>query len=402
MIYTVEELQKAVFPRIHEVYEIFKNHFGENYVDLQDMPGVNNLLAPSTSADSLATTEISDERIKDLQELWKSVVATIMVYWPRVTVTNENGRSIEIYDLYAKVPVNAEGRMPYEAHGFHMKRATYTWEQFQSDYSHSHLSGIESDDMSRFSRPCLGTGPINNTILSLKNNYDEAFWMLFCQELSMYVTVESLSGGPYRKLEEVGRRGRAVHNEYTLSRKNGSSNYRTFKTMFTSDCRRKFLEYYLQHGHLVLKYAGGRYQPGIPYHQFMLDISNAFIDFYNQLSAGERFHIEDLTGRYVINKCVLVQGKFRSMDASDYLRTDDISGRHVCVFKGQEVRCTVLPECEETSSQPIFLLNHNIAMSILDSILRVINYRYKNERNARQNADGEESSPATHQKILYL
>ena len=68
-----------------DIYEVFKNFFGEPYVDIQ------------AKADSS--------------------YYLIYVWWPHVTVTNEYDQSVSIQDLYAKIEINNEGRIPFEFSG---------------------------------------------------------------------------------------------------------------------------------------------------------------------------------------------------------------------------------------------------------------------------------------------
>ena len=399
MIYTLEELPKAVFSKVYEVYDIFINHFGEQYVDLQGLPD-GTFLLPKHVVEALSTTDINDAHIKDMQEVWKTTVATIMVHWPTVTVTNENGKSIVIQDLYVKVNVTTEGTIPYEYHGFTMNRATYPWIQYQRRYVHSHLPGLDRHQPQRFEQPCLGSGPIRNTIVNLKNNCDEAFWMLFCQELSMYVTVESLTGGPYMRLEEIGRYGRCAQNDYQTF--NSSYNYAlsSFTHAFPKPWIEGFVAYYLENGHLTLKYADGKYQAGMPYQQFMLDISNAFIEYHNNSPLHDRKPLEMLLHKKILINYAVIQGKFYDANGNDAFVTDTISGRVICEFKGNPVRCRVLPREPQEGIQTTLILNHDLAMVILKNILQVINFRYKNERNTRNNNRQETTS--TYQTVLYI
>ena len=78
---------------IKQVYDIFNDFFGEERVDLQD--------------------------------------TNIIVHFPKVTVTNEYNRSVDITHLWVKVPLNSNGTI---ANIFCMVRSEYTYQQFVSGY----------------------------------------------------------------------------------------------------------------------------------------------------------------------------------------------------------------------------------------------------------------------------
>ena len=220
MKYTVNQLYQHLFEKPLSIYEIFKGFFGEDFVDIQTHQGreltsfKEYLCAKICDENSFSNEaieeicnqsfEVTEDQLTDLENTVKDKRFIIYVWWPRVTVTNEYNKSVNIQDLYAKIEIQNDGTIPYECNGFKLNRATYTREQFISGYMHSHINIIPKNNFTQFQIPCLGRGPIISTIGTLKNDYDEATWMLFCQELSMYVTVESISGGPYRRMDNIG------------------------------------------------------------------------------------------------------------------------------------------------------------------------------------------------------
>lgn len=223
MQYTINELRQKLSTDVLNVYEVFKNYFGEENVDLQDIPDeerVVDMIYACTDITNIETSfpiEISDADYDSIASRFRSAKPFILVHWPTVTVTNEYNRSITIKDLYAKIKLDCEGRIPTENRGFLLNRATYSVEQWVSSYMHSHIAQIPKDNLERFQEPCLGSGPIIDTINSLKaditEGFDEIRWMLFCEELSRYVTVESIAGVPYNHLENVGMG--TILSEYT-------------------------------------------------------------------------------------------------------------------------------------------------------------------------------------------
>lgn len=362
MQHSATPIPNPAHQEVCEVYDVFKNFFGEQYVDIQ------------TKADSPHYL--------------------IYVWWPKVTVTNEYNKSVHIQDLYAKIEINDEGLIPYEFWGFQLNRATYSQEQFLSDYLHSHIRGIPKDNFTRFENPCLGDGPIRNTINTLKTDCDTAEWMLFCQELSMYVTVESLAGGPWRRMENIG--SFTVACDYTDYNFNRSSFL--YPIFITDSIKKNFIQYYLTHGHLSLSFRKGQFVCDMPFYEFIIDISNAFLDYCNIVfttEAGRRKLLDSnlFTSLIVSNgKFYVTENNRNSQDVNRY------KGKFVLVFKGKRI-FTTITDSPLRESSPVTVIHSCMAMNILKSILKVINFRYKNEHNSNNTTS---DSPQTCKRTVYI
>ena len=396
MQYTLNEARQALFQKVYSVYDIFKDFFGEKHTDLQGIPD-NDLLKNAfathnidTSAESYTLTE---SQLCTLRRYFP--MCAIMVWWPRVTVSNENNRSVVIYDLYAKVTITADGRIPYEQRGFQLNRSTFPEDQFSSGYCHSHVPSFSS--IPRFANPCLGSGPINRTIMTLRNECDEPIWMLFCQELALYVTVESLRGGPYIHMEYIGSKNQLVgYDDYenTVFPPKLYSFYTNSKKEEFYSMLKSFMAYYLENGHLSINYTNGHYVPGMPYFDFMIDISNAFIDFYN--IHGSKEGVKELKDKKVIITTLAANGKFYNIESVMQNDFSQYEGTTLFSFKGKDIKLHINRNIEAKTETTI-LLNHKIAMYILINIIRTINCRYRNEHN------GEYSSTApTYQAVCYI
>ena len=346
--------------KVYDVYEVFKNFFGEQYVDIQ----------------------------KDVRYSYY----IIYVWWPHVTVTNEYNKSVNIQDLYAEIKVNLEGLIPYEFPGFLLNRATYSKEQFLSDYMHSHIRGIPKDNFSYFGTPCLGRGPIGSTITTLKIDYDIAEWMLFCQELSMYVTVESISGGPWRRMENIG--SYTIADGYTDY--NFSSDF-LYPLFFTDSMRKEFIKYYLTNGHLSLSFRNGQFICGMPFYEYIIDLSNAFISYCNKTFHTEN-DIQKLRNSSILQSLLISNGKFYVINNRQDQDLNQYRNKLVLTFKDKKI-FTTITESSNNEFFPATIINNNVAMNILKNILKVINFRYKNEHN---NNNRVQDSSQTCQRTIYI
>ena len=414
MQYTINELKKKIFKGVYDVYEIFQNFFESRFVDLQELPSEEELQIYLTILEFEHHTDettgeekwgdISPERINSLRRHYSNQKAVILVWWPHVTITNENNRSIDIQDLYAKVEVTLDGRIPYEYRGFQLNRTTFNELQYSNGYMHSHCQRFSV--IPHFSDPCLGTGPINNTIMDLKNGYEETLWMLFCQELSLYVTVESLRGVPYIKMESLSSRTQMYnHQGFT----NGCNRLNQIRRVFRSDeeyeelktMLKEFTLWYLENGHLTLNYVNNEFIQGSSYYDFIVDMSSCFIKFYNDRCHPDVNKTNWFFSLNIVEKAIASDGKFYRTGSTSSPDNNSIvnEGRGILIFKGEQKHLHIERRPHE-EEQVSLLLNHDIAMYILHNVLQIINYRYRNEYNRKRG--NENTVTPAYQNVCYI
>ena len=406
MQYTINQFRMEAFKEVYQVYKVFQDFFVEDSVDLQNLPDDSQILDAFDSFDIEESEyehvyNIPDDRLTPLIRSLSYVKPFILVYWPRVRITNENDKSIIIQDLYAKIELDAKGYIPTEDRGFTLNRATYPMEQWVCGYLHSHISNIPKGNLHQFQSPCLGTGPIIQTINSLRahisEGFDETKWMLFCHELSLYVTVESLEGVPYNHLENVHLNG--VLSSYGKYDENYGRALDHFNSVFSLVELKEFILYYLHNGHLAINYQNGIFKAGMSYFDYMIDISNSFIEYFNT-HFDDKSIAQKCFDYYVLYHSIASNGHF--FDPNTSATIPDVSqyvGKKVCTFKGRDITLRIMePSNEET--QKTTVLNHGLAMYILNNILKIINYRYTNEYT-RQHCQA--ALPATiGQRVYYI
>lgn len=383
MLYTLETLHKAVFSKVYDVYEIFKSFFGEDYVDLQ-FPSYyrRRYLIPSGISEAeLETTDIDQERFNAIVESIRiHCIPNILVWWPEVTVSNENGRSIQIYDLYASIQVDCDGNIPVDSYGFQLVRSTFTEDQYNSGYMHSHTPRVSG--LPHFEHPCLGRGPIRRTISALKGTFDEVNWMMFCSELALYVTVESIAGGPYIFMKDVGT--------YTIPLiLNISEKYDRGKIKKYYDDILDFARYYLTHNSLKLGFAEDSFQINIPAYELVMDMSNRFITWVNENKTAE-----DASAYYrdkIILRAAVKERKFFIARNSRNTNTEYI-GEKILTFKNQDIVLKIIESTHDNSLSTI--LSQDIVNFIIQNIINILDYHYGYE--------DRESTPATHKKAVYI
>lgn len=240
----------------------------------------------------------------------------------------------------------------------------------------SHISSIPTNDFTKFQNPCTGSGPINNTMASLNINggFDPDIWKLFCLELSKYVEVESITGVPYHRLENLGISGMSA--EETAFRMVNNLNYYGGGM---DEMIKDFVSHFIRQGKLRFNYADGSYSIGMSFTEYMLVISNEFIDWYNRKFNNKelKYTFTRLKIRGILEECFVANNRIYYEDSASSVNTyAAYNGKKMCTFKGVDVLINITDINEVKESNKSIILNVKIALCILSKILRVINYRY--------------------------
>ena len=399
-------LSNTFLERINEVKLIFEDHFGENFVECKPINSVNEITESRMLDRSVWTKEIlnaifnlpSEIRAKTKEENYDYILSTvtpeniltilgrvtwdgfynflyqfqyqIVVHFPEVTITNENNKSIIIQDLYAKVCINGLGNL---CSGPLFNRATYPYIQMVRGYMHSHINGIVTND--DFTSSCLGSGPINRTINSLRLECEEGLWKLYCIELEKYVHVESLHGGPYHRLENVtGSTSSKVSSEikmYTSFPINNDAGLREFLINFTSILiASPELKW-------ITKYNLG-YSLGMSLSEFILVASKIFINYYNTELLKNNI---DLPQHYLFNTNILSNYIFEDDTLAELISNETLSssraslqGRELFIFKDKPVILNILPKNYDPDHKNLILLSQTLCNYIATQLTYIINY----------------------------
>ena len=180
--------------------------FGESNVQIVrlDEEEIERRLADGGHrSNTLRQIDISD--FKQLVDL-SSALYFITIRLPEVKVSNSRGESITIRDMFVRLKVRPNGTLVPIVEGL---VASYTKRQALARYQHSHLRGLPDVLRSKpfFNNFCLGTGPINQVLTLLAQEYNEVNFQLLCLHIKSLVEWESLEGTPYMYLAGVGSSG---------------------------------------------------------------------------------------------------------------------------------------------------------------------------------------------------
>lgn len=302
--------------------------------------------------------------------------AYIIIKFPNVRVTNEYDQYTDIRDLYVRIYVRLNGQLVGE---LTMIRATFSMDEWASDYAHSHLPGISTE----FTVPCFGTGPIIRTMMSLNTRCDLNIWGLFAFEIQKYVTVESLTGVPYRRLQSIGA---STHGGVAkIDNMNYLNTPPTMGNGFNVNKVREFTKYFLRHCNLQLSYINDRYELGNPPIDAWFKISNIFIEWWNQEKPCSK--------NYLLDHGVLKE--YIEKDGSMYfLRSNRVNlsdnGRSLFMFKGSMVRLRI--DDADTQYHTVLLIDQRIYRYVITKMLHIVNYYYGREREEDRTSECEDVS----------
>ena len=402
----IEELYNSLMDKPLRVLGIFNDFFGEDKVDMQGYWSLDEFKS-WLKIESLATyipngdivsmdsndwsmyktqaiTDLPGDQVEKVVNMLTNTIVkerignaefndiSILVHFPHVRVTNEHDRFVDINHLWAKVKVMYNGTLNG---GFTLNRSEYTMLHISSGYMHSHINTIPTSNFAYFQSPCTGSGPINGTISALNIDYDEDMWNMFCLELSKYVTVESIAGRPYHYLERLG----------TGNMETGIDRFVTYllpvyyENALSSDKLKEFVRYFINSKKLKFNYVNGSYSIGMSFIEFIVLISNKFIKWYN-----DQFNKEELTTKFadlerhnILRECIIDNGKIYYDGVRNNVNSyAQYIGKKVCVFKGREITVDITDIAEVKNENKSIILNTRIALYILATILKVLNYRY--------------------------
>ena len=140
-----------------------------------------------------------------------------------------------------------------------------------------------------------------------------------------------------------------------------------------------FVSYFIKQGKLKFNYANGSYSIGMSFTEYMLVISNEFIDWYNKRFNNKEvtYSFDNLKRNNVLNECIIANNNIYYENTRCSVNSyAAYNGKRMCTFKGADVLINIVDLNEVKEDNKSVILNNNIALYILSRILRVINYRY--------------------------
>ena len=205
-------------------------------------------------------------------------------------------------------------------------------------------------------------------------DYDESLWQLFCYELSKYVPTESVSGVPYRRLSSI--------KEMKYSKKVKEFKYVSKYNFCLPEDEKNliisFTKYFLDKKLLKFNYFNNSYGLGMSFIDYMLTISNCFIEYYNDNKKKGNINIstEELYNRTILEKVKIADNSIYKIASNSDKHNAIFNkiGETMFTFKGRDIKLEIMDDSKETEYTTI--LSIDIATAILNSILKTFNYYY--------------------------
>lgn len=170
-----EENNQIVKPDYPEMISVLLGNFGEAWIRTRDKKDIKH-------------------------QLNLRVGISVVIRFPKITITNSKKRSHDITDLWVKFRMMKDGIVWPGLTGL---RTTVTREEFTSHYAHSHLRDFLPEAIG-WGSFCLGEGPLNMIMARLRSKFSEPDFNLLCIHIKNYVVWESLEGTPHFKMEYIG------------------------------------------------------------------------------------------------------------------------------------------------------------------------------------------------------
>lgn len=278
----------------------------------------------------------------------------VVIKFPHEVVTNEFGRWVDIYDFFIKVTLNENGTL----HDTRAIKATYTEDQMYSCYTHSHCHSLcrTEEGIKEWLSMCFGSGPINITMSALRYpNYEDLLWVGFASELRQWVRTESVSGGPYFRLDNISKKYREVTDE------------RPHKPFLMDNTIKLLTKSYIKSGRLKVGYSYGRFCLGTTFAEWLVDFSEYAKAWSEKTNHGLVFH-----------DTLIVNNKVCEVENNSSETYNDLIGKPVLTFKGEVVGLKII---QGYKIEHLSLLNYKTGLYIIKTILDTINYNYGRTTN---------------------
>lgn len=376
----IQEKYDKITSNINTIYNIFLDFYGEERVDLQIVT-LEKCIFKFEDRENVTYS--------DLINFFNDQFNCIIVHFPEVKIENEDGASVNVKDLWVKIPLivarqnisdsEANDYIALMQTSFSITRSTYPLSHLRSDYMHSHCPGVPWQPHTSFLPCCLGNGPIKNTVATLCSSYDENIWSLFVYELSLYVKTESLRGGPYRYLSRIS----SLKEQYAPNR--NCSQYKLLHVLYNERHQRlisDFVEYLLKNKTIPFHY-NFRYMISLSYFDFTIFLSKNFIEWFNNPNNRWNKAYNATTIMSVLVKCKIVNNQilYLSRNATSSIMPDSdiydkMDGKTLFYFKDKPINVTIEEDEEDETDHSCRLLQSNIVDVIFTKIFNFVNTNY--------------------------
>lgn len=347
--------------------QIVTDFFGEENVDFHIRQSFKKLIEQDANA-LFASEErdFSEETLEEYQRQNASFIfGYIYIHFPKVDISNEANTCTIIEDLYVRIPITNIGTM-YSY--FEMAVTTYSEDKWNSGYAHSHLPRVYN--IPEFKTPCLGTGPIKATLSSLISAFDADLALLFCTELKLYVSTESLKGGPYIRITEIQKNG----NGYVSNISKTLCSLKSLSSIkYNIDIIKKTIASLILEKALSFNYYKGKYHIALDFAEFAILVTETYLRICKENNYGYsdgKFDIAKLKLEEVIVENQKLKRKINRIPLARNCNTP------IFTFKGTPIYLHIH---DIKDARTTYILYPEVINSIRFTITTYLNYLYKND-----------------------
>lgn len=198
-----KEIRAPHIEKLKEIKSVLVTIFGESFHQITQ----NSVFHEND--DSIAVNCY----MKELKLRIHKIHYTITIHFPEFVISNTDKKSHLIKDLYVQFYLTGDLKLTKSIDTRITScfltglRTTFTPEEYNSNYAHSHLLGIHL----YFAKFCTGNGtPINQIISKLSTGYKKVDFNIFLQTIKIYVKHESLDGVPHKYISNIGTQSSAL------------------------------------------------------------------------------------------------------------------------------------------------------------------------------------------------
>lgn len=320
---------------------------------------------------SIYSFELKDNLAKgytsDTEEVNGFTYFQCTVYHPKITITNEKGKSHNITDVYVSVS--------FPSLTISLGRTSYTPEEVAVGYIHSHVhSGNYFNQMNDF---CTGNSdtPINKIkrlIKSFDGTKDELNTLIssFIIEIERMIRIESLEGGPYIRMSAI-RRG--IFSEgnppITLTADSVLPLHitRSVRVSYIKDIK-DFFMYYASLRLDTFYYDGHNWQLSCSDNEFIRRVTKVAKLYKNTRSKSGLF-----------KDVLYIDGLYYENNSRSYYRIHPNTYAS-WQFKSQLLRVIVKDSPKQKTVEKCKILHDNIISALYNFLLNIINSVYANSK----------------------
>lgn len=191
----IAPIKATTMERLIKIKSILNRVFGEDHNQIVPIDRLSSIDRRLNNEESLYHFK------KDVMEIFKKDNYYIIIHTPHVTITNEQGLSHNIEDIYVKIYLDGYAKScTLSGNWIEGVRATITMSELMSRYAHSHISGL----CTSFTLFCLGSGPISQSFLVNNDKFDEIEFEILMYHIKVLLETESVSGNPYNYIKNIG------------------------------------------------------------------------------------------------------------------------------------------------------------------------------------------------------